>query len=260
MLKIGLGQGALARSAIFGFCASLSACGSGGNHADLFEYAAAAGGRVIGETGPGGSSGIAGSDDSQGGNGGSTELGAGGSRAGGGPAGSSEHGGSSGAGGSHEVGGGGPLLVEYLCNGTAASNSTISFHVRITNKSNADLPLDGLSVRYYFTNDAEAVPVVELDYGAVSAPNQNVGMNLASRCVPYGPKPTANMACEVSLSGLMAMSPDANLQLQLRIHTPQYQILTQTNDYSFDATKTAFAPWDHLTVHRMGMLLFGVAP
>jgi len=83
---------------------------------------------------------------------------------------------------------------------------------------------------------------------------------LASRFVPYGPKPTANLVCEVSLSGLMAMSPGGDLQLQLRIHTPQYQLLTQSNDYSFDPTKIAFAPWDHLTVHRWGALLSGIAP
>ena len=151
-------------------------------------------------------------------------------------------------------------MVEYFCNGVAAINSTLAFQIKITNNGDGDMPLEGLSVRYYFTNEVEETPIVELDYGAVSAPNQGVSGHLASKCVAYGPKPTANTACEVALSGLMPMSPGGNLQLQLRVHTPQYQQLIQSNDYSFDPTKTMFTPWDHVTVHRMGALLAGVAP
>jgi endoglucanase len=131
--------------------------------------------------------------------------------------------------------------------------------VKITNNGASDVPLDGLSVRYYFTNETEGAPVVELDYGAVMGPFQSIGQP-AKTCTAYGPKPTANMFCEVTLSDLMPMTPGGSLELQLRVHSPQYQIMTQTNDYSFDPTKTAYAPWDHITVHRMGALLAGVAP
>jgi hypothetical protein len=99
-----------------------------------------------------------------------------------------------------------------------------------------------------------------MDYGSVSAPYQSVTSHLASMCSAYGPKATASTVCEVTLSDLAAMSPGATLELQLRIHTPEYQLLNQANDYSFDPTKTAYAPWDHLTVHRMGALLSGIAP
>jgi hypothetical protein len=169
--------------------------------------------------------------------------------------------GSTGAGGSpREAGGGPPLIVEYFCNGIADMNSTLAFQVKITNNSDAELPLNGLSVRYYFTNEVDSMPVVELDYGAVSAPFQSISGHLASKCAAYGPKPTANTACEVTLAELAGLAPGANLQLQLRIHTPNYAQLTQSNDYSFDPTKTMFTPWDHITVHRMGALLAGVAP
>ena len=53
MLKIGLGQGALACSAICAFCAVVGACGGGGNHPELFEYSGAAGGGLESETGVG---------------------------------------------------------------------------------------------------------------------------------------------------------------------------------------------------------------
>jgi hypothetical protein len=141
-----------------------------------------------------------------------------------------------------------------------SSSSSLGYNVRITNNGDADLPLNGLSVRYYLTNEVDGSFVVELDYGQVSAPPQSVGGHAASTCSAYGPKPTANTVCQTALSGLEPISPGGNLMLQLRVHTPQYQILNQTNDYSFDPTKTAFTPWDHVTVQREGMLLAGVAP
>src|SRR5262249_52597240 len=102
--------------------------------------------------------------------------------------------------------------------------------------------------------------VVELDYGEVSAPFQSLSGHAASTCSSYGPKPTANAVCTTTLTGVMPMAPGSKLMLQLRIHTPQYQVMNQTNDYSFDPAKTPFTPWDHITVQREGMLLAGVAP
>jgi hypothetical protein len=37
-------------------------------------------------------------------------------------------------------------------------------------------------------------------------------------------------------------------------------IYTQTNDYSFDATKTALTDWTHVTVYRLGTLIWGIEP
>jgi len=34
----------------------------------------------------------------------------------------------------------------------------------------------------------------------------------------------------------------------------------QSGDYSFDATKTAFADWTHVTVYRQGTLIWGIEP
>jgi Cellulose binding domain len=209
----------------------------------------------------GNGSGGAGAGGSKGGGGSFAAGGSGGSRDAGGTGGSGERGGSSGAGGStREAGGGAALVVEYMCSAAAASNSSIGFGVRITNNSDGDVPLGGFSVRYYFTNEAEAAPIVEMDYGAVSLPSQGLSGHFASMCSAYGPKATASTVCEINLSDLAPMSPGGTLLLQLRIHTPQYQVLEQSNDYSFDPTKTAFAPWDRVTVYREGKLLSGIAP
>jgi hypothetical protein len=34
----------------------------------------------------------------------------------------------------------------------------------------------------------------------------------------------------------------------------------ETNDYSFDATKTAFSDWNRVTLYRNGVLVWGIEP
>ena len=35
---------------------------------------------------------------------------------------------------------------------------------------------------------------------------------------------------------------------------------TETGDYSFDPTKTSFTDWDHVTLYRNGVLVWGTEP
>jgi hypothetical protein len=35
---------------------------------------------------------------------------------------------------------------------------------------------------------------------------------------------------------------------------------TETGDYSFDPTKLSFADWDHVTLYRNGVLVWGTEP
>ncbi len=35
---------------------------------------------------------------------------------------------------------------------------------------------------------------------------------------------------------------------------------TETGDYSFDPTKTSFVDWDHVTLYRNGVLVWGNEP
>src|SRR5262249_22818575 len=143
---------------------------------------------------------------------------------------------------------------------TAASNSSIAFNLRITNNSDADFPLDGLSVRYYLTSEVDTPLVVELDYGAVSAPMQGLsGPTAMGICSPYG-KATANDVCQIDVKNLQPMAPGANLILTQRTPGQQYPLLNQSNDYSFDPTKTMFTPWERIAVFRDTALLAGKPP
>src|SRR5205814_2308294 len=49
-------------------------------------------------------------------------------------------------------------------------------------------------------------------------------------------------------------------EIQNRFAKNDWTNYTQTGDYSFDATKTAFADWTHVTLYRNGTLVWGTAP
>ena len=46
----------------------------------------------------------------------------------------------------------------------------------------------------------------------------------------------------------------------IRFSKTDWSNYTQTGDYSFDPTRTAFADWSRVTLHRSGALVWGVAP
>jgi cellulose 1,4-beta-cellobiosidase len=49
-------------------------------------------------------------------------------------------------------------------------------------------------------------------------------------------------------------------EMQNRIYDSGYGNFTQTNDYSFDATKTVYADWTKVTVYYKGALVWGTEP
>ena len=49
-------------------------------------------------------------------------------------------------------------------------------------------------------------------------------------------------------------------EIQTRIYDSAFGFFTETNDYSFDATKTAYADWTKVTVYYKGNLVWGTEP
>lgn len=49
-------------------------------------------------------------------------------------------------------------------------------------------------------------------------------------------------------------------EIQPRIHAANWSNFDETNDYSYGATQTAFADWDHGTVYQQGKLVWGIEP
>jgi cellulose 1,4-beta-cellobiosidase len=49
-------------------------------------------------------------------------------------------------------------------------------------------------------------------------------------------------------------------EIQTRFAKSDWSNYTETGDYSFDPTKTSFVDWDHVTLYRNGVLVWGMEP
>ncbi|HEX7057422.1 MAG TPA: hypothetical protein VF260_09545, partial [Bacilli bacterium] len=49
-------------------------------------------------------------------------------------------------------------------------------------------------------------------------------------------------------------------EIQTRINKNDWTNYNESDDYSFDATKTTFANWDHVALYQDGVLVWGAEP
>jgi endo-1,4-beta-xylanase len=151
-----------------------------------------------------------------------------------------------------------PLVVQYRTTTSTPTTQDIRAHYDIYNNGNSAQPLTELTVRYWFTADGSTSQTYACDYAQLGCGN------IASKFVTMGQaKPTADHYLEISFTGgtPIAANGGHSGEIQNRFHDTNYQVtFTQTNDYSFDGTKTSYTPWDHVTLYRNGQLVWGVEP
>jgi endo-1,4-beta-xylanase len=113
-------------------------------------------------------------------------------------------------------------------------------------------------MRYYYTLDGcSPTDQTFVCYFA------QIGSSLISGSFVSTTGTNADEYLEVSfLAGAGMLAPGANTgQIQASFHSTDYQCnFNQTNDYSFDATKTAFTTWSNVTLYQSGTLVWGTEP
>jgi endoglucanase len=149
------------------------------------------------------------------------------------------------------------VTAEYEASSTAASTSTISNQIELVNNGTSAIPLSGLTVRYWFTEDGTG----PLDYVCEYAP---VGCaNITGTYTAVSPAVTgADHYLQLSFgSGAGPLAPGASTGgIQNEIFTSSYATMTQTNDYSFNAADTSFTANPDITVYDNGTLIYGTEP
>jgi len=116
--------------------------------------------------------------------------------------------------------------------------------------------LDGLSIRYYYTIEPNGsqTEVFHCDYAKIGCAMLNGTFKTTSGV-------NADHYLEVTFTGgLMIAAGDSTGEIQARYNKSDYGAYDETNDYSFDPTKTAFATWDKVTLYSNGTLIWGTQP
>ncbi len=146
--------------------------------------------------------------------------------------------------------------LQYKTGDVSANPNQLTPQFNIVNNSAAAVPLSEFTIRYWYTNEGNQAQTYACDYAAAGC-----GNSTASFVKLVYPKTGADNYLEIGFSTAAgSLAAGGQSAIQARLNKADWSAYTQTNDYSFDATKTAYADWDHVTLYRNGDLVWGVEP
>jgi hypothetical protein len=274
--NLGDSGGASAGSSTVGTSGSATMIAGAGN---VSSAGGTAGGSVgsggsIGSSGTGGASaggttGAAGKGGAASGgaaNGGASSAGAtskGGAASGGaanGSAGATSSGGATGSGGSVSNGG---FVVQYACMKTAVMSPYVEAEINAKNTGTTAIPVAELKLRYYFTDEPRVTNQMMNNFSHISTSGANQTLNVTSVVAGLVPTVTdADTYIEFSFTSDQALAPNEAMDFSWQMDGPDQSkdIYNQSNDYSFDATKTTLTNWDHVVLFHNGTVVWGALP
>lgn len=154
-------------------------------------------------------------------------------------------------------GGTGELVLQYRAADTIPGDNHFKPHFRIANTGTAAVPLSELTIRYWYTIDGEKSQTFNCDYATVGC------SSLSGQLVKLDQARTgADYYLEISFkaeAGQLAPGGTSG-EIQVRINKNDWSNYNESDDYSFDAAKTAFADWNKVTLYRNGTLVWGIEP
>lgn len=147
------------------------------------------------------------------------------------------------------------LVVQYRNSSTNTSSNTIAPQFNIKNNGTTAVNLSDLKIRYYFTKDGNQSMDSWIDWAAIGSSNvqRAFGATTGTNADSYIELSFTTAAGTISAGGQSG-------EIQLRIAKSDWSNFNQSNDYSFDATKTAFTDWSKVTLHHNGVVVWGTTP
>jgi len=150
------------------------------------------------------------------------------------------------------------LKAQYKAGFVGASTNGIRPLLQVVNTGTTAVPLSQVTVRYWFTNDGAQSNSYWCDWAQIGQANIT-----GSFKTPAQAKPTADRYLELAFSTTAgSLAPGASTgEIQSRFSKNDWSNFTQTNDASYDPTKsTSYVDWTGVTVYVGGNLVWGTEP
>lgn len=149
------------------------------------------------------------------------------------------------------------LKAQYYAGDTNASTNTIRINTQVVNTGTSTVPLNTLTMRYWYTADGSATQIWNGDWAQVGLGNittKFVKMNT--------PTSTADTYMEIGFtSGAGTLAPGKSSGgIQGRINKNDWSNYDQTNDWSFNSVATSYIDSPKLTIYQNGQLIYGTEP
>jgi hypothetical protein len=136
-------------------------------------------------------------------------------------------------------------------------------HVKNTGTSAAQVA--ELKLRYYFTDEVKKTPQIMLNWSYLCTPG-NCGNSMMVTSVVASNVPPATRADTYIEFGLtsphasLGPGESADFAFQMQGPNPATDVYTQTNDYSFDSSKTTPSLWPNVVLLQNGNVAWGAPP
>ncbi len=150
----------------------------------------------------------------------------------------------------------GNIKIQMYNTVRTATYNSIYPQFKLFNTGTSSITLSNVKIRYYYTKDGAQPQNFFCDYASVDS--SNVTGTFVSMAAP---KTGADCYVEIGFSsGAGTLNPGATTEVQIRFSKSDWSNYTQTNDYSFNASSTAYTDWTKAAGYVSGTLQWGSEP
>jgi hypothetical protein len=118
--------------------------------------------------------------------------------------------------------------------------------------------LSTLTIRYWYTIDTVQPQTAWCDFATLGC--SNIVESFVSVSPARTNADTYLLVGFASGAGNLAANGGSTGEIQARFNKNDFSNYTESNDYSYDVTKTSYADWAKVTLYQNGTLVWGTEP